>query len=149
MDQYVGLDLSLKETSIPVRQERKRIWRGKCPSHPRAAAEAIRKHAAQCGARRIRDRAIATCCRAVWRPRDALTRVWLRMSFECEPRTSLPGRGRSNRDERLRRQGHSEIWYAALLKIATLTLEGRSARMPILRRQLPAAKRALNRQAIS
>ena len=40
------MDLSLKETSISVRQNRNRIWRGKCPSHPRAAAEAIRKHAA-------------------------------------------------------------------------------------------------------
>ena len=45
MDQYVGLDVSLKETSISVRQDRKRIWRGKCPSHPTAVAEAIRKHA--------------------------------------------------------------------------------------------------------
>jgi transposase len=35
----------LKETSISVRQNRKRIWRGKCPSHPKAVAEAIRKHA--------------------------------------------------------------------------------------------------------
>ena len=46
MDQYVGLHLSLKETSISVRQNRNRIWRGKCSSHPKAAAEAIRKHAA-------------------------------------------------------------------------------------------------------
>lgn len=45
MDQYVGLDVSLKETSISVRQDRKRIWRGKCPSHPEAVTEAIRKHA--------------------------------------------------------------------------------------------------------
>jgi transposase len=45
MDQYVGLDVSLKETSISVRQNRKRIWRGKCQSHPKAVAEAIRKHA--------------------------------------------------------------------------------------------------------
>ena len=39
-DQYVGLDVALKETSISVRQNRKRIWRGKCPSHPEAVAEA-------------------------------------------------------------------------------------------------------------
>ncbi len=45
MDQYVGLDVALKETSISVRQDRKRIWRGKCPSHPKAVAEAIREHA--------------------------------------------------------------------------------------------------------
>jgi error-prone DNA polymerase len=45
MEQYVGLDVSLKETAILVRQNRKRIWRGKCASHPQAVAEAIRKHA--------------------------------------------------------------------------------------------------------
>ena len=43
MDQYVGV--SLKQTWISVRQNRKRIWRGKCLSHPRAVAEAIRQHA--------------------------------------------------------------------------------------------------------
>jgi transposase len=45
MDQYVGLDVSLKETRISVRQNRKRIWRGKCLSHPQAVADAIRRHA--------------------------------------------------------------------------------------------------------
>jgi transposase len=45
MDQYVGLDVSLKQTWISVRQNRKRIWRGKCLSHPRVVAEAIRQHA--------------------------------------------------------------------------------------------------------
>ncbi|MGA7383715.1 MAG: hypothetical protein WBW81_03145, partial [Methylocella sp.] len=34
--------ITLKETSIPARQNRKRVWRGKCQSHPKAAAEAIR-----------------------------------------------------------------------------------------------------------
>jgi hypothetical protein len=29
MDQYVRLDVSLKEASISVRQSRNRIWRGK------------------------------------------------------------------------------------------------------------------------
>ena len=43
MDQYVGV--SLKQTWISVRQNRKRIWRGKCLSHPRVVAEAIRQHA--------------------------------------------------------------------------------------------------------
>ena len=43
MDQYVGV--SLKQTWISVRQNRKRIWRGKCLSHPRAVAEAIHQHA--------------------------------------------------------------------------------------------------------
>ena len=41
MDQYVGV--SLKQTWISVRQNRKRIWRGKC--YPRAVAEAIHQHA--------------------------------------------------------------------------------------------------------
>ena len=45
MDQSVGLDVSLKQTWISVRQNRKRIWRGKCLSHPRAVADAIRQHA--------------------------------------------------------------------------------------------------------
>ena len=45
MDQYVGLDVSLKETSIFMRRNRKRIWRGKCQSRPKAVTEAIRKHA--------------------------------------------------------------------------------------------------------
>ena len=45
MDQYVGLDVSSKETWISVRQDRKRIWRGKCLSHPQPVAEAIRQHA--------------------------------------------------------------------------------------------------------
>ena len=43
MDQYVGLDVSLKQTWISVRQNRKRIWCGKC--YPRVVAEAIRQHA--------------------------------------------------------------------------------------------------------
>src|SRR3954447_26098523 len=45
MDQSIGLDVSLKQTWISVRQNRKRIWRGKCLSHPRVVAEAIRQHA--------------------------------------------------------------------------------------------------------
>ena len=47
MGHYIGLDVSLKDTSISVRQDGKRIWRGKCPSDPKLLAEAIRKHAPQ------------------------------------------------------------------------------------------------------
>ena len=47
MDQYVGLDVSLKDTTISIRQGGRRIWRGKCPSDPKAVAQTIRKHAAQ------------------------------------------------------------------------------------------------------
>lgn len=45
MDQHIGLDVSLKDTSISVRQDGKRVWRGKCPSDPKLLAEVIRKRA--------------------------------------------------------------------------------------------------------
>ena len=45
MGEYIGLDVSLKETAISIRREGKRIWRGKCPSDPRLLAETIRRHA--------------------------------------------------------------------------------------------------------
>lgn len=45
MGEYIGLDVSLKETAISVRRDGKRIWRGKCPSDPKLLAETIRKHA--------------------------------------------------------------------------------------------------------
>lgn len=51
MDEYIGLDVSLKETAISVRREGERVWRGKCPSEPRLLAEVIRKRAPQ--ARRV------------------------------------------------------------------------------------------------
>ncbi len=47
MNQYIGLDVSLKDTAISIRQDGKRIWRGKCPSDPKLLAEVIRKHAPQ------------------------------------------------------------------------------------------------------
>src|SRR5499427_8528890 len=44
--QYVGLDVSLKETSICVVDESgKIVWRGRTDSTPQAIAEAIKKHA--------------------------------------------------------------------------------------------------------
>ncbi|PZM10251.1 IS110 family transposase [Rhizobium tubonense] len=45
MDQYIGLDCSLKDTAISIRQDGKRIWRGKCASDPKLLAQMIRKHA--------------------------------------------------------------------------------------------------------
>lgn len=45
MGEYIGLDVSLKGTSISIRLEGKRIWRGKCASDPARIAELIRKHA--------------------------------------------------------------------------------------------------------
>ncbi|MBT0671335.1 IS110 family transposase [Novosphingobium profundi] len=47
MEQYIGLDVSLKDTSVSVRQDGKRIWRGKCASDPKLLAEVIRKRAPQ------------------------------------------------------------------------------------------------------
>ena len=45
MDEYIGLDVSLKETAISVRRDGKRIWRGKCASDPVVLAEVIRERA--------------------------------------------------------------------------------------------------------
>jgi len=45
MGEYIGLDVSLKETAISIRRDGKRTWRGKCPSDPRLLAEVIRKRA--------------------------------------------------------------------------------------------------------
>lgn len=51
MDEYIGLDVSMKETAISVRREGKRIWRGKCASDPQLIAQVIRKRAP--GAKRV------------------------------------------------------------------------------------------------
>jgi len=45
MGEYIGLDVSLKETAISVRRGGKRVWRGKCASDPQLLAGVIRKHA--------------------------------------------------------------------------------------------------------
>jgi transposase len=45
MEQYIGLDVSLKDTFISVREGDKRIWRGKCASDPAVIAQTIRTHA--------------------------------------------------------------------------------------------------------
>jgi transposase len=45
MDEYIGLDVSMKETAISVRRDGKRIWRGKCASDPQIIAQVIRKRA--------------------------------------------------------------------------------------------------------
>jgi len=44
MGEYIGLDVSMKETAIFIRHDGKRIWRGKCPSDPKLLVAAIRKH---------------------------------------------------------------------------------------------------------
>jgi len=45
MEQYIGLDVSMKETAISIRQDGKRIWRGKCASDPQLLAALFRKRA--------------------------------------------------------------------------------------------------------
>ncbi len=45
MEQYIGLDVSMKDTFISVRQGGKRVWRGKCRSDSELIAATIRKHA--------------------------------------------------------------------------------------------------------
>ena len=42
MEDFIGLDVSLKDTAISIRRDGKRIWRGKCPSDPKLIAEVIR-----------------------------------------------------------------------------------------------------------
>jgi transposase len=43
--EYIGLDVSMKETAVSIRCEGKRIWRGKCASDPKIIAELVRKRA--------------------------------------------------------------------------------------------------------
>lgn len=45
MGEYIGLDVSMKDTAISVRRDGKRVWRGKCASDPEAIARMVRKHA--------------------------------------------------------------------------------------------------------
>ena len=45
MAEYVGLDVSMKETAVSVRRDGKRVWRGKCGSDPKIVAEVIRRRA--------------------------------------------------------------------------------------------------------
>jgi len=45
VEEYIGLDVSMKETAVSIRREGQRNWRGKCASDPRVVAELIRKRA--------------------------------------------------------------------------------------------------------
>ena len=45
MKDYVGLDVSMKETAISIRRAGERVWRGKCVSDPKRIAQIVRKHA--------------------------------------------------------------------------------------------------------
>jgi hypothetical protein len=45
MGEYIGLDVSLKETAVSIRRDGKRVWRGKCASDPQLLAALIRQRA--------------------------------------------------------------------------------------------------------
>lgn len=45
MEEYIGLDVSMKETAVSIRRDGKRVWRGKCASDPKLIADLLRKRA--------------------------------------------------------------------------------------------------------
>src|SRR5262245_3587371 len=45
MSEYIGLDVSMKETAVAIRRDGERIWRGKCASDPGIIAELVHKRA--------------------------------------------------------------------------------------------------------
>ena len=45
MSEYIGLDVSLRETAVSIRRGGKRVWRGKCLTDPAVIASLVRKHA--------------------------------------------------------------------------------------------------------
>lgn len=45
MEDYIGLDVSMKETAVSIRRGGQRVWRGKCVTDPTAIAALIRKRA--------------------------------------------------------------------------------------------------------
>ena len=45
MKEYIGLDVSMKETAVSIRRDGQRVWRGKCVSDPAIIAQLVRKRA--------------------------------------------------------------------------------------------------------
>ena len=45
MEDYIGIDVSMKETALSIRRGGERVWRGKCVSDPSRIAQIVRKHA--------------------------------------------------------------------------------------------------------
>ncbi|MES4992780.1 IS110 family transposase [Agrobacterium radiobacter] len=45
MEEYIGLDVSMKETAVAIRRDGVRVWRGKCISDRHIIADLIRKRA--------------------------------------------------------------------------------------------------------
>lgn len=71
MKQFIGLDVSLKDTFVSVREGGKRIWRGKCPSDPKLVAEVNRPTHRVYAVRKIgNDKSFWTVIGAAWANRD-------------------------------------------------------------------------------
>ncbi|MEP3330383.1 IS110 family transposase [Sedimentitalea sp.] len=45
MEDYIGIDVSMKETALSIRRGGQRVWRGKCVSDPKRIAQIVRKRA--------------------------------------------------------------------------------------------------------
>lgn len=45
MEEYIGLDVSMKETAVSIQRSGQRLWRGKCASDPALIAQLVRKRA--------------------------------------------------------------------------------------------------------
>ena len=45
MEDYIGIDVSMKETTLSIRRDGQRVWRGKCVSDPERIAQIVRKRA--------------------------------------------------------------------------------------------------------
>src|SRR4051812_50043296 len=45
MAEYVGLDVSMKETAVSIRRDGKRVWRGKWGAGSKLVAEGVRRRA--------------------------------------------------------------------------------------------------------
>ena len=72
MGEYIGLDVSLKDTAISVRRDGKRIWRGKCPSDPEPDCGSCPQARTRASAGGVRDRA------------------FVGVVLSCAPRRGLP-----------------------------------------------------------
>ncbi len=44
MEDYIGIDVLMKETALSIRRGGQRVWRGKCVSDLQRIARIIRKH---------------------------------------------------------------------------------------------------------
>jgi transposase len=45
MEDYIGIDVSMKEPALTIRRGGQRVWRGKCVFDPKRITQIARKHA--------------------------------------------------------------------------------------------------------